>query len=101
MGTQTASLPAPAPSANGRVDGHGATLRVGARLGDYRLLAPIGTGGMAYVWAAARTGDYGFTRLFAIKAMREEIALDPLFRRMFLDEAKLAARIHHTNVVEV
>ena len=101
MATQTASLPAPAPSRNGHEEGAGLTLRAGARLGDYRLLAPIGTGGMAYVWAATRSGDYGFTRLFAIKAMRDEIALDPSFRRMFLEEAKLAARIHHTNVVDV
>jgi len=106
---RTATLPSPPQpegAANGALeraaDGVAAhALRRGGKLGDYRLLAPVAAGGMAYVWAAARSGDYGFQRLFAIKAMREEIAFDASFRRMFLEEAKLAARIHHTNVVDV
>ena len=101
---RTATLPSPPAPDDGRAHGDGAAriaLRRGAQLGDYRLLAPVAAGGMAYVWAAARSGDYGFQRLFAIKAMRDEIAHDASFRRMFLEEAKLAARIHHTNVVEV
>jgi serine/threonine-protein kinase len=76
-------------------------LRRGECLGQYRLLFHVGSGGMAHVWAAARSGDYGFQRLFAVKVMREDIADIASYRKMFLDEAKLAARVHHTNVVEV
>jgi len=56
---------------------------------------------MGHVWSAVRLGDFGFRRTAAIKVMREELAANPGFRRMFLDEARLASRISHSNVVEV
>jgi serine/threonine-protein kinase len=68
----------------------------GAWLGGYRLLAPIATGGMAHVWSATRASE-----IVAIKLLREELAADAAFRRLFLDEAKLAARIRHRNVAHV
>jgi serine/threonine-protein kinase len=102
MATRTGTIPIPSERRGADDEPPDAfALRRGASLGRYQLLAPVAAGGMAYVWAAARTGDYGFHRLFAIKVMREEIAFDASFRRMFLEEAKLAARIRHTNVVEV
>jgi serine/threonine protein kinase len=70
-------------------------------LGRYELLAPIGAGGMAHVWAARQRAALGFTRIVAIKVIRPDYASDPDFRAMFLEEARLAARLRHTNVVEV
>jgi serine/threonine-protein kinase len=76
-------------------------LERGASLGSYQLVLPIASGGMGRVWIAARRGDFGFQRMFAVKVMREDLAEDVAFRRMFLDEAKLASRLRHSNVVEV
>jgi len=75
--------------------------RLGMRLGRYELLVPLASGGMAQVWVARLAGEHGFTRLVAVKTMRPEHAESDAFRRMFLDEARLAARIAHANVVEV
>ena len=76
-------------------------LWAGTKLGRYELLHPIASGGMAQVWAAEQTGDLGFRKLIALKTIRPDFAFDPTFRSMFLDEARLASRIHHANVVEV
>ena len=102
MRTATVNLPIAAPSDGGAapVDKPDA-LQPGSRLGAYELLTPLASGGMGHVWSAVRLGDFGFRRTAAIKVMREELAVDPGFRRMFLDEARLASRISHTNVVEV
>ncbi|HTQ43686.1 MAG TPA: serine/threonine-protein kinase [Polyangiaceae bacterium] len=75
--------------------------RLGMRLGRYELLVPLASGGMAQVWVARLAGEHGFARLVAVKTMRPEHAESDAFRRMFLDEARLAARIAHANVVEV
>jgi eukaryotic-like serine/threonine-protein kinase len=61
----------------------------------------IGSGGMAQVWIARRVGEHGFERLVAIKAIRPEFTNDASFREMFMQEARLAARIRHTNVVDI
>lgn len=71
------------------------------RLGRYELLCPIAEGGMAQVWAAEQTGDLGFRKLVALKTIRPDFAYHASFRAMFLDEAQLASRIRHGNVVEV
>src|SRR5262249_19824894 len=73
----------------------------GTRLGRYELLLEIGRGGMAEVWAARQRGELGFSRLVALKTIRSDMAHDASLRKMFLDEARLAARVHHVNVVEV
>ena len=54
---------------------------------------------MATVHLARTVGEGGFERLVAIKVMHPHIATDPAFVAMFLDEARLAARIRHPNVV--
>ena len=76
-------------------------LEAGVRLGRYELLCPIAEGGMAQVWAAEQTGDLGFRKLVALKTIRPDFAYHASFRAMFLDEAQLASRIRHGNVVEV
>jgi serine/threonine protein kinase len=69
------------------------------RFGRYETVAPIASGGMATVYLGKAVGAGGFERRVAIKVMHPHIADDPEFEAMFLDEARLAARIHHPNVV--
>lgn len=71
------------------------------RLGRYELITPLGRGGMATVYLARMHGAAGFNRLVAVKVLRDELLDDPQLVTMFLDEARLAARIRHPNVVEV
>jgi serine/threonine-protein kinase len=68
--------------------------------GKYRPIAVLGRGGMATVYLAAASGPGGFTKLVVVKELRHELSEDPDFMQMFLDEARLAARLHHPNVVQ-
>ena len=69
------------------------------RVGRYLLHEPIATGGMASVHLGRIIGPAGFSRTVAIKRLHPHLARDPEFVSMFLDEARLAARIQHPNVV--
>ena len=71
----------------------------GRRLGRYEVLARLASGGMAGVYVARALGVAGFERLFAIKVLHPHLAHEEEFISMFLDEARLAARIRHPNVV--
>jgi serine/threonine-protein kinase len=68
-------------------------------VGRYETLKAIASGGMATVHLGRAVGVGGFERLVAIKAMHPHIAAESEFVDMFLDEARLAARIRHPNVV--
>jgi eukaryotic-like serine/threonine-protein kinase len=68
-------------------------------IGRYLLHDEIASGGMATVHVARVMGPAGFSRTVAIKRLHAQYAKDPEFVSMFLDEARLAARIHHPNVV--
>jgi serine/threonine protein kinase len=70
------------------------------RFGKYRNLRRIGQGGMADVFLAGWRGPAGFDKLVVVKRLRDEVASDASFREMFLDEARLAARLNHPNVVQ-
>src|SRR5687767_15316977 len=59
----------------------------------------IARGGMGTVFLARLQGAGGFQRLFAIKMMHGHLADDQQFVAMLLDEARVAARIHHPNAV--
>ncbi len=72
-------------------------LRPGRILGPYELLIPVGSGGMAYVWAARHRQTQNF---YALKILRPHLAENVAFREMFFDEARIASRIHHENVAE-
>ncbi|HEX9296051.1 MAG TPA: serine/threonine-protein kinase, partial [Polyangiaceae bacterium] len=74
--------------------------REGDSLGRYELLSCVGRGGMATVWAARHHGAHGFSKIVALKTMLPALSDDPDFQRMFLVEARVAARIRHPNVVE-
>jgi serine/threonine-protein kinase len=76
-------------------------IRPGATIGRFEFLVPIAKGGMAAVWAARLKGSRGFSKTVAIKTMLPMLSDDPMFEQMFLDEAQIAALIHHPNVVEI
>jgi eukaryotic-like serine/threonine-protein kinase len=69
-------------------------------LGKYRFVATLGHGGMAEVFLAVAMGPAGFNKLQVIKRLRPNLAEDPDLCAMFLDEARLAARLNHRNVVQ-
>ncbi|MFZ1863587.1 MAG: protein kinase [Polyangiales bacterium] len=71
----------------------------GRQLGRYEILTQLATGGMASVYIARAQGVAGFERLVAIKVLHPHLAYEQEFISMFLDEARLAARIRHMNVV--
>ena len=75
-------------------------LTIAATLGKYRLLGALGTGGMADVYLAVADGPEGFRKLCVLKLLKEEMADDEAYRAMFLDEARLAARLNHPNIVQ-
>ncbi|MGH7296047.1 MAG: serine/threonine-protein kinase, partial [Polyangiaceae bacterium] len=77
------------------------SLGAGAQLGRYELLLPVAYGGMARVWAARMRGQRGFSKLVAIKTILPHLAHNAEFERMFLDEARIAAGVHHHNVTEI
>ena len=68
-------------------------------IGRYALHGEIAAGGMAAVHIGRLLGPVGFARTVAIKRLHPPLAKDPEFVAMFLDEARLAARIRHPNVV--
>jgi len=68
-------------------------------LGRYALYDEIAAGGMATVHIGRLLGPVGFSRTVAIKRLHPQFAKEPDFVAMFLDEARLAARIRHPNVV--
>jgi eukaryotic-like serine/threonine-protein kinase len=77
------------------------TLEPGTRLDRYELLCVLAHGGMANVWLARVQGKHGFERLYAVKTILPNVADDEAFKTMFLDEARIATRIEHPNVVHM
>ncbi len=69
-------------------------------IGKYRVLAKLGQGGMARVLLTMSQGPHGFNKLLVVKELREELAQDPDFLAMFMDEARIAARLNHPNIVQ-
>lgn len=69
-------------------------------VGRYAIYGEIAAGGMATVHLGRLLGPVGFSKTVAIKRLHEQFAKDDEFVAMFIDEARLAARIHHPNVVQ-
>jgi serine/threonine-protein kinase len=67
-------------------------------IGEYRLIAPLGHGGMARVYLALSAKSGGLDKPLVLKVMRDDLGAES--RRMFMDEARLAARVAHPNVVQ-
>jgi len=70
-------------------------------VGRYLLHRQIARGGMATIHIARLMGDEGFSRIVAAKRLLPEFAEDSEFVAMFLDEARIASKVHHRNVVPV
>ncbi len=68
-------------------------------LGEYRPLAQLGQGGMARVLLCSRHGPANIAKLVVVKEIREELANDAEFVTMFMDEARVATRMNHPNLV--
>jgi serine/threonine protein kinase len=68
-------------------------------LGRYELVCPLGEGGMARVYLALQRGPFDATRVVVVKHIRPEYAADEEFLAMFVDEARIAVRLSHANVV--
>jgi serine/threonine-protein kinase len=71
------------------------------KLGRYVLRFALATGGMATVYLAVARGASGFGRAVALKRIHPHLAAEREFVEMFLDEARIAARIRHPNVCTV
>jgi eukaryotic-like serine/threonine-protein kinase len=71
------------------------------RLDRYELIGEIASGGMATVFLARLAGVGGFQRFVAIKRLHPHLSNETEFVEMFLDEARLAASIHHPHVVPI
>jgi serine/threonine protein kinase len=70
-------------------------------VGPYILHRQIARGGMATIHVARLIGDEGFSRIVAAKRMLPQFAEDAEFVSMFIDEAKIASKVQHQNVVKV
>ncbi len=83
-------------------DLHGSLAPVGkvSDLGRYRLIAELARGGMGVVYLALVRGPGGFNKLFVVKELKAHLAEDPNLVRMFVEEARLAAKLNHPNVVQ-
>ena len=69
--------------------------------GKYVLLNKIALGGMAEIFRAKTVGIEGFEKEVVIKRILPHFTEDEAFRTMFIDEATLAAKLHHANIVQI
>jgi eukaryotic-like serine/threonine-protein kinase len=69
--------------------------------GKYRLLKRIAVGGMAEIFVARREGMEGFQKTIVIKRIRPHLSEQSAFVNMFLNEAKLAAELNHSNIAQI
>src|SRR4051794_21606517 len=69
--------------------------------GRYLLLEKIATGGMAEIYLANMRGEAGFQKTCVIKRVLPHLAASDPFIHMFLDEARLAARLQHPGIAQI
>ncbi len=101
---QGAAVAAGTPSPvglSGSVPASVTDLGPGAMIGRWEIIKRLGSGGMADVYLARARGEAGFEKLVAVKVMHPHLARIPRAVDHFLDEARLAARITHPNVVAI
>ena len=80
------------------MNGEATTTELAPTLGRHRPIASLGQGGMARVYLTVNEGPAGVQKLLVVKEIRPELAQDAEFLAMFMDEARLAARLSHRNV---
>ena len=71
---------------------------VGRQLGDYRIVEPIGSGGMGQVYLAEHVH---LRKMYALKVLPEQLARDENFVARFRDEARVMAELRHPGIVQV
>jgi eukaryotic-like serine/threonine-protein kinase len=70
------------------------------RIGKYQLVAELARGGMGIIYIAIAQGPGRFNKLLVVKELREDLFADEKYLAMFLEEARLAARLSHPNIVQ-
>ncbi len=78
----------------------GAGALLGKRLGKYEVVALLALGGTAEIYLARIAGAAGFEKYVVVKCLHDHLADDVEFEKMFLDEARLAAHLDHSNIVQ-
>jgi len=73
---------------------------MGSSLHEYERFFRLERGGAADIWLAVRKGPAGFRKLLVIKQLHPELAADPTFVSLFLDEARLSAELSHPNIIQ-
>src|SRR6187551_1028531 len=71
------------------------------RLADFEIIRRLGAGGMAEVFLAKRRGAEGTYKLLVVKRILPQHISSDSFRAMFAEEARLATRLNHPNIVQV
>jgi serine/threonine protein kinase/Tfp pilus assembly protein PilF len=71
------------------------------QFGKYQLLDKIAVGGMAELFRAKLTGAQGFEKLIVIKKILPNLSEEEILVTSFIDEAKLAALLHHENIIQI
>ena len=74
---------------------------MGEFFGPYELVRPLASGGMGRVYLARSVGPEGFEKRVVVKTMLPGAKQGDQSVAMFLDEARLAAQLHHPNVCSV
>ena len=72
-----------------------------AVVGRYEILGGLGRGGMANVYVGRPMNGGALQRLYAVKVLHPHLSDDQTFVEMLFDEARIAARLHHPNVVPI
>jgi tRNA A-37 threonylcarbamoyl transferase component Bud32 len=71
------------------------------QVGRYSIVRALGSGGMAEVYLARATGEAGFEKLIALKVIHSHLAQNVAAVEHFLDEARIASRLTHPNIVQI
>ena len=77
------------------------TRSIPRRLADFERVRRLGAGGMAEVFLAKRRGAEGTYKLLVVKRILPQHISSDSFRAMFAEEARLATRLNHPNIVQV
>jgi serine/threonine protein kinase len=84
-----------------RAAGSGIIDGVTTTFGRYRVDSVLARGGMGEVFLGRIDGEHGFERPIVIKVIRNDLIADERFAMMFVDEARIAASLHHRNIVQI
>src|SRR5450432_3349986 len=74
---------------------------VGRRVGRFTITSHLASGGMAELFIARQEAAGGFEKDLVLKMLQDKYAQNPRVLGMFLDEARLAAKLNHQNIVHV